>query len=174
MHVRYFLLKEYAPLLYGWACFQVMAQRAVQKKAYCPPSTVRVQYVFLQTGKFLWENFWVDLNEHKRRLSMFVGKFRTITRPGTLVLFFLKSISEENECLRGVNMKWNQQDQANTALKTEKKMNQKLYNKRFINLVCSVCTRKYLRFFRSDLAPSLLCLYENLMQILSCTDLALG
>ena len=31
----------------------------------------------------------------------------------------------------------------NTALKTEKKMNQKPYNKCLINLVCSVCTGKY-------------------------------
>ena len=48
------------------------------------------------------------------------------------------SISEENECLTSVNMK------TNTALKTEKKMNQKPYNKCLINLAYSVCTGKYL------------------------------
>ena len=63
----------------------------------------------------------------------------------------------------------------NTALKTVKKMNQKPYNKSLINLVCSVCTGKYLhsvfshkpRFFVARL-------YENLGGILSRTDLPLG
>ena len=41
---------------------------------------------------------------------MFVGKVRTITRPGTLVLLFFKAVyilSEANECLTSVNMKRN-------------------------------------------------------------------
>ena len=60
-------------------------------------------------------------------------------------------------------------------LKT-RKMNQKPYNKCLINLVCSICTGKYLPFFffRTDLAPSLLGLYENIRQILSRAGLALG
>ena len=60
--------------------------------------------------------------------------------------------------------------------KTGKKMNQKPYNKRLINLVCSICTKKYLLsfFFHTDLAPLSLDLYENLRQMLSRTDLALG
>ena len=88
----------------------------------------------------------------------------------------LLSISEANECLTGVNMKQNQETQrkgkrqhlkTNTAVKTEKKMNQKPYNKCLINLVYSVCTGKYLpSVFRT--------VYENLREILSRTDLALG
>ena len=55
-------------------------------------------------------------------------------------------------------------------------MSQKPYNELFINLVCLICTGKYLPsiFFRTDLAPSSPGLYENLRQILSRTDLTLG
>ena len=53
---------------------------------------VREQYAFFQTGKFWRENFWVDLNKNKKGLGMFYGKVRTITRPGT-VLLFLKAVS---------------------------------------------------------------------------------
>ena len=46
---------------------------------------------------------------------MFVGKVRTITRPGTIFsVAFLESclsISEANECLTSVNMKRNQETQ---------------------------------------------------------------
>ena len=45
---------------------------------------------------------------------MFVEKVGTITRPGTLVLLFLKQIiyiKKENECLTSVNMKRNQEIQ---------------------------------------------------------------
>ena len=48
-----------------------------------------------------------------RGLGMFVGKIRTITRPGSLV-FLLESylsISEANECPTDVNIKRNQQAQ---------------------------------------------------------------
>ena len=39
------------------------------------------------------EHFQVVLNENKKGLGiMFVGKVRTITRPGTLVLLFLKAV----------------------------------------------------------------------------------
>jgi hypothetical protein len=51
------------------------------------------------------------------------------------------------------------------------------YNKRFINLVLLGLYGKVLiclRFICTDLAPSSLGLYENLRQILSRTDLALG
>ena len=41
----------------------------------------------------------------------------------------------------------------------------KPYNKSLINLVCSVCTGKFaFGFYRTDLAPSSLGLYENLRQ----------
>ena len=63
---------------------------------------------------------------------MFVGKVRTITRPGTLVLNFMKA-----SCLNGGKRE-------DTVLQTKEKMNQKRYNKILINnLVCSVCTGKY-------------------------------
>ena len=72
---------------------------------------------------------------------MFVGKVRTITRPGTLVLNFMKA-----SCLSIYSMqgKLNGGKREDTVLQTKEKMNQKRYNKILINnLVCSVCTGKY-------------------------------
>ena len=47
-------------LLYGWAC---------------PPGAVsRGQYTFFRTGKFWRKNFWVDLNEIKGGLGVFLLK----------------------------------------------------------------------------------------------------
>ena len=61
-----------------------------------------------------------------------------------------------------------------TQLKMGKKTNQKPYNKSLINFVSSVRIGKCLpTVFHTDLASSSLGLYENLKQILSCTDLAL-
>ena len=39
---------------------------------------------------FWLENFWVDLNENKRELDIFVGKCRKIIRPEILVFFSIK------------------------------------------------------------------------------------
>ena len=60
----------------------------------------------------------------------------------------------------------------NTVLKTEKKMNQKPYNKSLINLICSVCTGKYLPSVFSHRPCSFIARSEVLWQIiLKCFSL---
>ena len=63
-----------------------------EKSVFALPGAVRKQYAFFRTGKFWREHFWAHSDENKKRLGMFVGKLRTIRRPATLLLLFLKAV----------------------------------------------------------------------------------
>ena len=76
----------------------------IRKKAYCPPGRVR----------FGRENVSVDSNENKKGLGNVRWKSTNNIRSCNISVAFLESclsISEANECLTSVNMKWNQETQ---------------------------------------------------------------
>ena len=78
----------------GWDCFQVPTQNGARwlvTERSCPPGMWEGIVRFLMSGMFWRENVWVDLNENKSELNIFVGKCRKTIRPGILVFLFIKT-----------------------------------------------------------------------------------